>query len=428
MESFNHPYTVFCTLTYNDDNLPVAFHGNGTVVILKTGEVIEDKTPMFGNFAILDFSDVQKFIKRFRNHFKKLGYETNSFRYYVAGEYGPTTFRPHYHGLFYFDYKNLAEYFMQNLSKIWELGFCNCSYDEGKSAEYTSKYVNCVVNLPKVYESPAFAPKAIFSKCPPLGTLDFTPEKVSDILYSSSVEFSLYSERNNGLKPLWKTLENSYFPRVKGYLKMDYASRVRLYGLFEEFNRLPWNRFEERIHCLEKVSLLEILDYYGYLTLDSNNEYGSLKRLYFISQRCCYFCSDVGISISNFVRFLDKFYSVKSLKTLKNFYEFQERYTFEKPLLAIELLNLYPTFIEDLFSHTSENVPKWYDLVLESFGTGVSELYDPLTCEFNTRWLDNMLNVYSLTSYKDLVARFYERLRKEVRIKKKNSFYNNDLT
>lgn len=64
----------FITLTYNDDNIPYTESGYPTLVI----------------------EDYQLFMKRFRK-FQKDAFGKDGVRFYIAGEYGPKTLRPHYH-------------------------------------------------------------------------------------------------------------------------------------------------------------------------------------------------------------------------------------------------------------------------------------------------------------------------------------------
>lgn len=82
----------FLTLTYNDKNLP------------------RDK---FGN-SYVSKDDCQKFIKRLRKNNKNL-------RYYLASEYGSTTFRPHYHAiLFNLEQKN-EKLLNKELKRAWSI-------------------------------------------------------------------------------------------------------------------------------------------------------------------------------------------------------------------------------------------------------------------------------------------------------------------
>lgn len=86
LEETQHEKTSFVTLTYNDDNLP-------------NNEELTKKHPL-------------AWIKRIRK-----AYPTREIRYYLCGEYGDNTSRPHYHIVLFgigFPYKGLAEYYQRN--------------------------------------------------------------------------------------------------------------------------------------------------------------------------------------------------------------------------------------------------------------------------------------------------------------------------
>lgn len=70
LESFKHGDSCFVTLTYDNEHLP------------KGGS--------------LERKDVQKWLKRLRQAFKDV-----KIRYFLVGEYGDRTFRPHYHVALY---------------------------------------------------------------------------------------------------------------------------------------------------------------------------------------------------------------------------------------------------------------------------------------------------------------------------------------
>ena len=82
-EATLHEDNFFVTLTYNDENLPI-------VADPETGEIKK-------NIHTLDKRDVQLFFKRLRKNYP---YE-NNLRFFMAGEYGSTTARPHYHALIF---------------------------------------------------------------------------------------------------------------------------------------------------------------------------------------------------------------------------------------------------------------------------------------------------------------------------------------
>lgn len=120
----------FLTLTYNDENIPI----NSS----KTG------------FTLLP-SDVTLFMKRLREHFRREN-DVTGIRFYLAGEYGTDTMRPHYHlCVFNLDIPDLC-YYSKNaqgdllytsdiLNEIWGKGFCVVGSFCWQSASYTARYV-----------------------------------------------------------------------------------------------------------------------------------------------------------------------------------------------------------------------------------------------------------------------------------------------
>lgn len=119
-------YTAFVTLTYNDANLPL----------------IDDDTGV----SVLSKSDVQKWLKRFRKELDKYGV---SVRYYVAGEYGETYQRPHYHALLFFKDGRNGEFIwkspallQQIVVRSWSLGIVDFQAAQSQGASmYAAKYV-----------------------------------------------------------------------------------------------------------------------------------------------------------------------------------------------------------------------------------------------------------------------------------------------
>jgi hypothetical protein len=104
----------FITLTYSDENLP--------------------KTET--NQATLDKRDLQLFMKSLR---KK---NRNKIKYFVCGEYGDHTERPHYHMIIF----NAAE---KTIQPTWEKGQIHFGKVSNASVGYTLKYMQKQGKIPK---------------------------------------------------------------------------------------------------------------------------------------------------------------------------------------------------------------------------------------------------------------------------------------
>ena len=118
-ESSMHEQNCFITLTYDDEKLPVG----GTLV----------------------YDDFQRFMKRLR---KKVGRKV---RFYMGGEYGSLTARPHYHAcIFGYDFPDKT-YFKKTdsgekiytskiLESLWPYGHSSVGNVTFESAAYIARY------------------------------------------------------------------------------------------------------------------------------------------------------------------------------------------------------------------------------------------------------------------------------------------------
>lgn len=135
-----HDSSYFVTLTYDDEHVPRAWYSDK-----ETGEAFQSLT--------LVKRDFQLFMKRLRKRFSD-----DHIRFFMSGEYGGTTFRPHYHaivfGLHLDDlrlYKKSPQgfsyYNSPSLQACWSdkegnpLGFAVVAEVTWETCAYTARYV-----------------------------------------------------------------------------------------------------------------------------------------------------------------------------------------------------------------------------------------------------------------------------------------------
>lgn len=118
VEGRQHMLSSFITLTYDTQSVPLSDNG----------------------FLTLKKSDVQNFIKRLRKtNEKKYGIK-DTIKYYVAGEYGSHTRRPHYHLIIFNAHPDA-------ISSAWSLdkrplGFIHIGTVTDASIGYSLKYIS----------------------------------------------------------------------------------------------------------------------------------------------------------------------------------------------------------------------------------------------------------------------------------------------
>lgn len=134
MEAAQHADNQFVTLTYSDSSLPM-------VSSLKSRS----------NLATLNPRDLQLFLKRLRFH------SPQKLRFFAVGEYGPQTFRPHYHaGIFNFPRCERGGTLQSHtgrrlwadccptcnmVGKIWDQGDIEVRNLDTSKCEYLARYV-----------------------------------------------------------------------------------------------------------------------------------------------------------------------------------------------------------------------------------------------------------------------------------------------
>lgn len=154
----------FVTLTYDNDNLhPLE---------------LSEEYPVIGykGLGSLDKKDVQKFFKRLRiNLCRKYNNDLPQLKYFLCGEYGPATFRPHYHCIIYdlplddlkpygkshtgnmmWESEFLAQNWKKGLVRVQKVTFETCAYTaryvvkkQGNVAEYKENMIETLGVMPE---------------------------------------------------------------------------------------------------------------------------------------------------------------------------------------------------------------------------------------------------------------------------------------
>lgn len=177
-ESLYWKHVYFVTLTYDNENLPLrtisdttylASANESLTLLPKTKSRVKflnnNKNEHIHNVLLgsqlgdllpeVNKVDCQLYMKRLR---ESLRIEYNEFiKFFLCSEYGPNTFRPHYHLLIY---TNLAVgQISPFISTCWDLGevkYKEIEYDHSPDGDfsYVSGYVSKYVSKPAVFESP----------------------------------------------------------------------------------------------------------------------------------------------------------------------------------------------------------------------------------------------------------------------------------
>lgn len=142
MLELDHSKTaVFVTLTYDNEHL--SYGDEVFIPDILTGEALPTRFPTTVK------RDVQLFNKRLREYFRG-----KEIRFYLGAEYGSTTLRPHYHGIYFglslndfpdkqiqsFNSHNQIIYKSNILARLWKNGFVSFANVSWQTCAYVARY------------------------------------------------------------------------------------------------------------------------------------------------------------------------------------------------------------------------------------------------------------------------------------------------
>lgn len=134
----------FLTLTYDEEHIKKCYTG-------KAFEWCKDGETVMLPGASLSKEDFQLFMKRLRAEYERK-YNHQGIRYFVAGEYGDRTRRPHYHvcifnlpildlEVYANNFRGDVLYNSPSIEEIWGKGYVVIGELNWESAAYTARYV-----------------------------------------------------------------------------------------------------------------------------------------------------------------------------------------------------------------------------------------------------------------------------------------------
>jgi hypothetical protein len=292
-ECKQHKYSLFFTLTYDNEHLPVMVRQCDHVWKLENRDekrdgsvrsryLFFDKTPDYQYpqkmstdcFAVVCKEDVQRFLKRLRSKIDydyDLSQEQKTLRYFICSEYGPCTKRPHYHGILWTDDPTICRDLPRLIRSAWTL--CSptridAQLVSGSAPEYVAKYVAGNSNLCEVLRFKYTKPFHLASKNPIIGSFKTTREEILDVLVNRYFEVPRIQDGNieeASYDLLPYSFITRYFPSCQGFSFSDDTYQLSLYEKYREGRYLK--RIDPETHRYVDCKLK------GYCYLDSSTSF-----------------------------------------------------------------------------------------------------------------------------------------------------------
>lgn len=368
-EITNCPYPVAFTLTYSNTFLPVLqrfndvstllhksfYRSNHSANVRKTLRFDKEGNTCFvlkprlddivvdynfpslcptglKNLDIIPYAskrDIQLFLKLLRKliyaRFPNKSAQSKCVRYFIISEYGETYYRPHYHGIFFFNDREVSSYVIEYaIYQCWPM--CDkvrlsdhIQYCDSRASRYLTQYINSFSLLPQVYQKvKELRPFRLSSKKPSMGFGQFDKAVVSEKIIEG-IDYYYKPIRCIGSSNVFRVPANyisAQFPKCYRYSKIPYSRLLSIYGL------VFWN-----------MSHLSNNDVRGFSTDSDARKCSDLcVRLRQVlrpqdvsaSLHCYRYCLEYGCTPSFYVYILDLLYYKQAMNALKLFYEFQQ--------------------------------------------------------------------------------------------------------
>lgn len=372
IESTFHRYTYFLTLTYTDDKLPMlpvtvaSDDDDYTRACVMSSDYISAHD---GFIPCLRFKDLQLFFKRIRRYidydYKKGFYkEKPVLRYFVCGEYGPTTFRPHYHMLLWFDCDTLNARVKEYIYKSWQHSNTCSEVSEffrrnkfsrvvGSAARYVAGYINSNTDLPPVLFLRSFRAKHIQSSSPAIGCTGAQHGALQTLFNSFSNEIS-YITPFTGMQrtvPLWKSLESRLYPRCPAFASLSRLERYAIFRLSSTFGvTTNYDTFKQRFY--NEWTTFGLSPFYSLVLRVtrcadiSEIKDTQLKRLFYFSRQCSKSAQEFGLALYDFFLHAEEYFSRKNYDSLVSQLQFEETFCHQNS----ENIKYLPSIIDIMFA------------------------------------------------------------------------------
>lgn len=397
-EMLHYAYTLQITLTYDNAHLP-------TVTIFPDRRIVYDQfedKPIEGYLPIDIYDDLQKYYNKdsYGNYTIPicLHRDINQFvltlksqiyvRYYIQSEIGPTTLRPHYHGLLFSNED--PEKLISIVCQAWQK--CDWSIHRqylhlADSSSYCTSYVASTVNYPKIFRYLRFSMFSSKSVNPPLGSESYSTKDIESFKSAKVIRTALFNNAKSEYVdvPFLRYHENRYFPKLPRDCNLTDSARHFLYKSYD-FARFLFPK-ESVFHYRQYLAVFERLlfasdSFYKGLdkVLTSNS---SVYRLYLASKKYCQIWSNVHPLYRDYL-FEEHEYRLR-MQELREQYEYEEDFCNKRGYSPCYLIYKDLEFV-NTYKDEFGFAPLWVELTLQGYGFSSMRSFTAEYWRFSTKF------------------------------------------
>lgn len=407
-ERLQHQFCFFVTLTYSDEHIPVLSTGRYDELNLHTNidtnffpsrsrdsfcipfkDLFPKKEDGSHNWDFYDYqffikylrsdrfkglpyaskTDAQLFLKRLNKYaHDKITHQYKNFRYFLVSEYGSTTFRPHFHCIFYVDNARFADQFADCITSCWQYGINDTQLVDSTACGYVAQYINQFSDLPYVYQNKYLSPFFLCSRNPFIGAFSQLLEvdkAIVDNGYCETFVQRKVSDTQLSNVPLQQSYQDRLFPKCPCFSSVSDTLRTRFYRAYEQYGSRELKGFlniivfkiirgvrsefidylRERLTLNYTAGYKQIAQTYDAYKLLDEYSFNFLRRMYYVGRKVSRQACRFGLNTLVYISKIIKYYANRELYRLRKIYEFQENLSqYDADSCAL----LYPEYINKL--------------------------------------------------------------------------------
>ena len=371
------------------------------------------KSKLNGCLSYVSVRDMQLFMKRLRKHLYNYGV-TEKVKYYISSEYGPRTFRAHYHGLLYFNDEKTLSSIYKALHKAWSFGRLDASLSRHKTSSYVSGYVNNTYYLPRIFAPKSVRPFSLHSSYFGLRFYQSKAKKIHENAFNGVIKNTRYVFGKELHAMPWRSFENAFFPKITRYAFITsyqlydayviLQKVVQLFGvgfsikqyakkivdLKKEFDNDPdlYNSIEPHyLFLIENIFGVIGSDFMKPNMLNENDPPSAIVSLLYCSKRFLSLCDIEKKSTWYLFNSIVRYYNLKDYEILKSFYQNQVDLSSIVGFKSDDYKYLYDNinFEYDSFIPNSENnyVASFYNSFSDDLKFNVGDVIEYVPYEQN---------------------------------------------
>lgn len=284
------------------------------------------------------------------------------FRYFIIGEYGPTSLRCHYHGILFAYSPEVAEYLIRvSMYSNWQM--CDKAlfdkythFADSGAAGYVSQYLTCPDSLPKILKDKQIRPFRLSSKSPAIGFSSFDKKEIFENLFRGVNEYTKAVCRIDAkyVFPYPSEFMHRLLPKCREYSLVSHKRLSYIYGFL-------WRNVYKRRFSFDTVSRFIRSRWFPADVTAAQKAWQAWNT-----------AEDYRIAPATFLYLIDMYYYKEGMFALKKFYEWQQNYAKEQPITCMFSYQNFSYRVTH-FDVSSEMEKYTLSLFLSSFGL---TLYD----------------------------------------------------